>query len=94
MLQFDIACRKQPGKFLARQKRIFPFALVRHVIDGNQHVVDEAGMAHHKTAVRQAIEKAFQRFAEVAAAHHVIGPGKSWIEDDPGAGIQPGRDDQ
>src|SRR6202012_5884214 len=77
---------QQRRKMLAREKRIFAFALGRQRVEADQDVVDESGMTHHETALRQLLEKPAHQRAEIRFLRKIIGAGESGIERDAGAG--------
>ncbi len=61
---------------LAAEKSVFMFALEGQRIEADQGVVDEAGMAHDETALRQILEKLPHQVTEIGLPGKIIGAGE------------------
>src|ERR1700716_4570305 len=71
-------------EMLAGKKSVFMFALGRKRVEANQGFIDEAGMTHDETALRQPIQKLSHQGAEIGLSGKIISAGESGIEGDAG----------
>src|SRR5712675_1316346 len=83
--QCSLVRHQQALEILTPEKSIFVFARVGERIEANKDFVDEAGMTHDETAIRQSIEKLSHQRAEIRGLRKIIGAGESGIERDIGA---------
>src|ERR1700687_2518730 len=70
---------------LAAEKGVFVFALGRQRVETDEGIVDETGMAHDETAVRQPIEELSHQRAKIRLPGKIIGAGEAGIAGDTGA---------
>ena len=70
---------------LTPEKSVFVFALVGERIEADKGFVNETGMTHDETALRQPIEKSLHQDAEIGLLRKIISAGESGIEGDTGA---------
>src|ERR1700693_155983 len=80
--QSNFICSQQARELLAREKSVFVLAMGCKRIQADQGIVDEAGMAHDETALRQPIEKLPHQGAEIRSLREIVSAGESGIERD------------
>jgi hypothetical protein len=85
------ASGQQLREGIACQILIFALALIGERIEVDQDLIDMAWMAHHESAIREAVEKAGHQRAEVGLLDEVIGASESPIECHAGARRTPAK---
>src|SRR3981081_3466577 len=84
-VQGNLGRSQQAREMLAAQKSVFVFTLDRQRIEADKGFVDETGVTHDETALRQPIEKSLHQDAEIGLLRKIISAGESGIECDIGA---------
>src|SRR5712671_6137507 len=84
-VQGNLGRSQQARKMLAAQKSVFVFTLDRQRVEADKGFVDESGVTHDETALRQPLEKLSHQHAEIGLPRKIIGPGETGIECDIGA---------
>src|SRR5258706_9974628 len=80
--QCDILRSQQARELLAAEISVFVLAMGGKRVEADQGVVDEAGMTHDETALRQPLEKLPHQGAEIRSLREIVGAGESGIERD------------
>src|SRR3984893_13031231 len=80
--QCHIVRSQQARELLAPEKSVLVLAMGCKRIEADQGIVDEAGMAHDETALRQPIEKLPHQGAEIRSLREIVSAGESGIERD------------